>query len=211
MPVSFPGNIGGGGCVVGRRIGIGLVIVAVVAFAVTMNLSKDLFDKLIYAPWALNLDGGPSLEGSWEGTLRARQGAEYRLSLTMQHHDRDGRRRRTRQETTIEGSARLCAPTGTVYEYTLSGGADDAGEQLRLVLTYPDPAQSALGLRLEARWSEGAADTLRIVSVANNPFLPDGTFQLVRSISSSDPDDSFQPAELRRIAAPYAADSCPRR
>lgn len=196
---------------VGRRIGIGLVIVAVLAFAVTMNLSKDLFDKMIYAPWALNLDGGPTLEGSWEGTLRARQGAEYRLSLTMQHHDRDGRRRRTRQETTIEGSARLCAPTGAVYEYTLTGGADDAGQQLRLTLTYPDPVQSALGLRLEANWSEAAADILRIVSVPTNPFLPDGTFQVVRSVSSGDPDDSFQPAELRRLTAGVGTPSCPRR
>ena len=200
-----------GAALTGRRLGIGLVIGAVVLFGATMNLSKDLFDKLIYAPWALNMDGGPTLEGSWEGTLRARQGAEYRLFLTMQHRDRDGRRRRTRQSTTIEGSARLCAPTGMLYEYTLAGGADDPGEQLRLVLTYPDPVQSALGLRIEARWSEGVADTLRVTRVEANPFLPDGTFQAVRSVSSTDPDDSFQPAELRRVASAASTASCGRR
>jgi hypothetical protein len=189
---------------VGRSVAIGLLIVAVVGFAAAMRLSQDLFDRIIYAPWALNMDGGPNLEGSWEGTLRARQGAEYRLLLTMQHRDRDGRRRRTRQTTTIEGSARLCAPTGQQYEYTLAGGANDAGEQLQLVLTYPDPSQSALGLRIEARWAENAADLLRIASVASNPFLPDGTFQVVRTVSSADPDDSFQPAELRRTTSPAA-------
>jgi hypothetical protein len=196
---------------VGRKLGIGLTIAAVLLFGAVVSLSRDFFDKLLYAPWALDLDGGPTLEGSWEGTLRARLGAEYRLSLTMQHRDRDGRRRRTRQVTTIEGSARLCAPTGRLYEYTLLGGADDAGEQLRLTLTYPDPSQSALGLRLEARWSEGAPDVLRIVSVATNPFLPDGTFQQVRSIGSSDPDDSFLPAELRRTTGSSEAASCPHR
>ena len=79
------------------------------------------------------------------------------------------------------------------------------------MLTYPDPVQSALGLRIEARWSEGAADTLRVTRVEANPFLPDGTFQAVRSVSSTDPDDSFQPAELRRTASAASTASCGRR
>jgi hypothetical protein len=141
----------------------------------------------IRAPWSLEILG-PTLTGTWEGPLQARLGAEYRAYLDM------GYQEDIESRFNLTGRALICSRHGDLYEYTLDGEASRSGDRVTIQLAYVDPVRSALGNSLEGTW-HGETLTLRPVT---NPFMPDGTFQLHRAVSTADPDDSFAPAELRR-------------
>lgn len=142
------------------------------------------------SPWSYAALG-PTLTGTWEGTLRARLGSEYRLFLDLRYRHQG--RRLTRFDSNVTGQGWLCSRTGDVYEYAVDGTASRSGDTVQLTLDNPDPARSALNLSIDGSWN-GETITLR---PTRNPFQPDGTFLLNRSISTADPDDSFGPAELR--------------
>jgi hypothetical protein len=147
--------------------------------------------RWLRAPWSYPTLG-PTLTGAWEAPLRARQGAEYRLLLELAFRDTGVRVRDW--DHTLVGRAMICTRTGDVYEYTVDGDANRSGNTISLSLTYPDPQRSALGNRLEGAWR---GDTLSLTPY-NNPFQPDGSFLLDRRVSSADPDDRFETAELHR-------------
>ena len=182
-----------------RRLSRGLVTgLGLVLLLWASSQALEFGDKVIYAPWALHWGGGPTLEGTWEGPLHARLGAEYRLLLVLDYHYVQEVQGPSRGST-IEGRGRLCTAGGEIYDYpSLSGDADRAGQQLRLSLSYRDPSLSQLGFGLQAAWS---GDTLQLARVSDNPFQPNGSFLPHRIVSTADPDDNFQPTELRRARA----------
>jgi hypothetical protein len=161
-----------------------LALVGVIFFVGTWGI------QWMRAPWSI-ASLGPTLTGVWEGPLRANLGAEYRLYLDLQYRDLRGR---IYAESTLTGQGRICTRTGDVYEYTLDGEASRSGDSVELRLSYVDAAPSELSTHLEGAWN-GQTLTLRPRS---NPFMPDGSFQPNRSITSTAPDDSIQPGELRK-------------
>jgi len=159
--------------------------------------------RWLRAPWSYPADG-PTLTGAWEGTLRARQGAEYRALLVLAYRDTGVRIRSWNH--TLTGRAAICTRTGDYYEYTLDGDANRSGTSISLLLVYPDPKQSALGNQLDGAWH---GETLTLTP-ARNPFEPDGSFKLDRRVSTADPDDSCETAEFRRADAASFLMSCAR-
>jgi len=161
---------------------VALAIVAGLFLFMTVGL------RWLEAPWSFELLG-PTLTGTWEGPMQARLGARYRLYLVLEFNYRNGRGYKP-----LTGSGRICSQHRETYEYTLRGDADRSGNDVELNLTYGDPVRSALGMRLQGAW-DGSTLTLR---PRYNPFMPDGSFLLHRTVSTSEPDDSFEPAQLRR-------------
>lgn len=137
------------------------------------------------APWSISALG-PTLTGSWEGPLQALQGAQYRLTLTFEYVEAG------RSNTNLRGQGRICNRHGEIFELSLRGRANRAGSRLMLTLPKADDAQPGPSLTLEGHW-DGQKLTVRPTS---NPFLADGAFQAVRTVSASDPDDSFTPTDL---------------
>jgi len=173
----------------------GLAVAA--AIILVGALATDGVARVIGAPWSLGLGGQATLTGTWSGSMRARQGAEYGLLLDLEYRSTFGRsgtgRRRGRPSSSnLEGRASVCTPRGVRYEYDVRGHADRAGAIRRLWLEYDDPERSALDLAFSGRW-DGQALAL---AADGNPFLPDGSFVLPRTTSSSDPDDGFGPIAL---------------
>lgn len=158
--------------------------------------------RWLMAPWSYP-QLGPTLTGTWEGPLRARLGADFRLLVELAYAP--GPRRRP-WDSNLTGRAVICTRHGALYEYGVSGDADRDGQNLVLSLRYDDPSQSALDLGLVGSWS-GAQIAL---AARKNPFSPDGRFELGRPTSSSDPDDSFAPTELRPTDRPSFLVACGR-
>ena len=180
-----------------RRIPEKQAVLIVGALILAVYFGGGAVYRQVTAPWSLGEVGQETLIGPWTGSLRARQGAEYGLWLDLAYRPRPvgGARRRARGSGTpsnLEGGAALCTPRGERYEYEVSGHADRDGTIKSLWLEYGDPRFSALDLRLTGAWRDRS---LRLTT-DKNPFLPDGTFVALRSISSADPDDSFSPVTL---------------
>ena len=150
--------------------------------------------RAVMEPWSI---GRESLLGTWSGSLRARQGAEYGLHLDVAYRERRVSYRRGAgggRRTNLTGRAVLCTPTGQRFEYAVSGSASRSGQIESLWLEHGDPKLSALDFRLSGAWRSGVL-TLT-TPPRHNPFLPDGRFVTPRAVSSDDPDDSFAPATL---------------
>ena len=60
-------------------------------------------------------------------------------------------------------------------------------------MEYGDPKLSALNINIKGPW-KAARLTLMM---SKNTFMPDGRFEVNRSISSADPDDSFAPVAVQ--------------
>jgi hypothetical protein len=168
-----------------------------VALILALYFGGEAAYRQVTAPWSIGQVGRDTLTGPWTGSLRARQGAEYGLWLDLEYRPPSvrGSRRRARGGSTrpnLEGSATLCTPKGERYDYEVSGEANRDGVVNVLRLEYGNPSLSALDLQLTGAWRDRALS----ISANKNPFLPDGTFVAVRSISSDDPDDSFAPVTL---------------
>jgi hypothetical protein len=181
----------------GLTRGLALVLLIGIVFA-----ADQWGLRWLRAPWSFAALG-PTLTGVWEGPLRARRGAEYRILLSLEYAASG---QRTSSELNLTGTGQICTARDDLYEYDLDGEASRSGDSIRVLLTYVDPVRSALGNRLEGSWS-GQTLTLRPLA---NPFQPDGTFVLNRSLSSADPDDSFEPAELRKSDLPTFLAACAR-
>jgi hypothetical protein len=162
-----------------------------VALLVVVYAVSEWGIRWLQAPWSYEALG-PTLTGSWEGPLRARLGQDYRLYVELGYRD-PGRRWRLREDN-IEGHGWVCNRHGDVFEVNVGGKANRAGDHLTLRLSHVDPVRSGLWTDLEGAWT-GSALTF---PAARNPFLPDGRFVQIRTVSSSDPDDSFGPIELRK-------------
>lgn len=148
--------------------------------------------RWLRAPWSYAALG-PTLTGTWAAPVTARLGAEYRILLDLAYRQEE-RIRSGFWDHTLTGHAWICTSTGDVHEYALDGDANRSGDSIVVRLTYPDPSQSALDNRLEGGWH---ADTLTLRPL-RNPFQPDGSFVLNRTVSTADPDDSFGTGQFRR-------------
>jgi hypothetical protein len=151
--------------------------------------------RVVMAPWSIGIGGRDTLVGTWSGSLRARQGAEYGLYLDLAYRERRVGHRRGGggARANLAGRAVLCTPVGQRFEYAVSGSAGRSGDIEQLWLEYGDPKLSALNFRMSGAWRQGA---LTLTVPRHNPFLPDGRFVVPRAVSSDDPDDYFAPATL---------------
>ena len=150
--------------------------------------------RAVMEPWSMGRD---TLLGTWSGSLRARQGAEYGLHLDLAYRERRVSHRRARgggKRANLTGRAVLCTPVGQRFEYAVNGSVGRSGDIDPLWLEYGDPKLSALDFRMRGAWRQGAL-TLT-TPPRHNPFLSDGRFVTPRAVSSDDPDDSFAPATL---------------
>jgi hypothetical protein len=182
---------------VGWTRGLALVLLVGIVFA-----ADQWGIRWFRAPWSFAALG-PTLTGVWEGQLRAQRGAELRILLNLEYAPSG---QRANSPFNLTGTGQICTAHDDLYEYDLDGEASRSGDSVRVLLTYVDPIRSALGNRLEGRWG-GQTLTLRPLS---NPFQPDGTFLLNRSVSTAAPDDSFEPAELRKSDLPTFLAACAR-
>jgi hypothetical protein len=178
-----------------------LLIGAVFVVILAVEEGKRRFS----APWSY---GDPSLTGVWYGPLEARLGAKYQILLELEYYEpsRPGRRRGRGggSSRNLSGTAKLCSPRGAVFDFELSGRADRDARDVRILIEYVDPSQSALDMDLVGAWG-GRTLALR---TNKNPFDPDGSFRPVRTTSSADPDDSFAPIELRKGSAADFESAC---
>jgi hypothetical protein len=170
------------------------VLLTGIILLVVVIVGVDVVSRILFAPWSIGVFGRDTLTGSWVGTLRAQQGAEYGLSLDLGYKGRDGGgyRGSALGSTNLTGHAIICSPTGERFKYDVSGDASRSGVIEDLWLEYGDPSLSALKLRLSGRWR---APSLTLEPNAN-PFLPDGSFSPTRVFSSDDPDDAIAPFDL---------------
>lgn len=160
-------------------------IAVVAVFAFTAIYGLDAVFRWIDAPWSYAALG-PTLTGPWEGPLQARQGTSYRLYLDIAY-ERVGR-----SATNLRGSARVCSRNGGTFNLGLRGSANRSGNRIELVL-YPPDDRPAPTIPLIGGW-DGQALTLR---ATDNPFQRDGTYQTVRTVSTSAPEDGFGITFLR--------------
>ncbi len=150
--------------------------------------------RVVMAPWSIGIGGRNTLVGTWSGSLRAQQGAEYGLYLDFAYRERRfGARRGGGPQANLTGHAVLCTPVGELFEYAVTGSAGRSGDVRQLRFEYGDPKLSALNLRMSGAWRP---DALTLTVPRHNPFLPDGRFVTARTVSSADPDDYFAPATL---------------
>ena len=146
--------------------------------------------KVVDAPWAVTWLPGPKLVGTWEGPIRARLGAEYRVFLDLRYADERGA---SRDANNLAGTARVCTRTGRTYEYEVRGGSRWFSDDIEIGLAYVDPKLSGLGFGLSGPWN---GPPLRLTAT-DNPFDPDGVYRPETPSSTADPDDSFLPIELQ--------------
>ena len=151
--------------------------------------------RVVMEPWSIDIGGRDTLLGTWSGSLRAQQGAEYGLYLDLAYREKSVSYRRGagRSQTNLTGRAVLCTPVGQRFEYAVSGSAGRSGDIKQLWLEYGDPKLSALNFRMGGAWRQGA---LTLTVPRHNPFLPDGRFITPRTVSSADPEDYFAPTTL---------------
>jgi hypothetical protein len=168
-----------------RPLGGWIIVAMIVAIAATWVFGSSLVIRWFDAPWSIAALG-PTLTGSWEGPLRARQGAQYHLTLAFEYVEAG------RSTSNIRGKGRICNRHGETFELSVSGTANRAGDRITLILPKADDVPLGPSLTLDGHWN-GQKLTVRPTA---NPFLADGTFQAVRTISTSDPDDSFMPSDL---------------
>ncbi len=149
--------------------------------------------RAVMEPWSIGRD---TLLGTWSGSLRARQGAEYGIHLDLAYRERRTSSRKGVRglRPNLTGRAVLCTPVGQRFEYAVSGSVSRSGQIERLWLEYGDAKLSALDFRMSGAWRSGALTLTP--PPRHNPFLPDGRFVTPRAVSSADPDDSFAPATL---------------
>lgn len=187
----------------GKRTWIIILVLLVVGY-----FGLEWGSRVLFAPWSIGVFG-ETLTGDWVGTVQARQGAEYGLSLQLDYRSRplnSSSSRGSGPSNNLQGEATLCTPTGERYDFSVSGYANRSGEIKTLWLEYGDPSLSALDLTLTGKFD---APTLAMATTfPDNPFLPDGSFVFPRAVSSADPDDSFAPFTLTKGDAAALEEIC---
>ena len=93
--------------------------------------------------------------------IQARLGLKYHILLELEYFEqsRSGRRRGGRGSSkNLEGTAKVCSPKGATFDYEVDGQADRDARDVRLIIEYVDPSQSA-DLPLNGAWA-GQMSTL---------------------------------------------------
>jgi hypothetical protein len=143
---------------------------------------------VLFAPWAMSLDGGPTLTGTWVGPLRSKWGSEYHLILDLQWDPpriRGSRRSRRSSRARLVGEARICNRAGTEFRLAVSGDADRDAKDVRVDVEARD-SQYRESLPLRGSWH---GDTLQLAAFTT-PFGPEGELRGARSTVSSSTTDA---------------------
>jgi hypothetical protein len=180
------------------RAGLAVVLLGAVV-AVLWPISMFLF-----APWAISLDGGPTLPGTWAGPLSSKWGSEYYLYLDLGWEPPRGRTSRAR----LTGEAWVCNRAGQEFRLAVRGDADRGAKDVRVDAEARD-SQYGESLPLRGAWH---GDTLELAAFTS-PFGPEGQLRGSRSTVSSSTTDAagrfveVYPTGLRSDQVP--ADSFP--
>ena len=164
-----------------RRVGRSALCLAL-AVALLIGLTAVLTPifALLFAPWAIDWGGGPTLTGAWVGPLRSNWGSEYHLYVELGWEPPRGRTSRAY----LTGTAWVCNRTGAEFRLEVRGDADRAAQDVDLDL---EASASGYGesLPLRGAWH---GDTLRL-SAFTSPFGPEGELRGSRSTVSSSTTD----------------------
>ena len=171
------------GC--GRNVqGLALAVAIIVGLmAVLTPVSAFLF-----APWAIGLDGGATLTGTWVGPLRSKWGSEYHVYLDLDWVAPRGRTSRAG----LSGTARVCNRSGKEFRMEVRGDADRSASDVRIDVEARE-SRYRESLPLRGAWH---GDTLQL-SAFTSPFGPEGELRGGRStVSSSTTDQAGRLVEL---------------
>jgi hypothetical protein len=175
----------------------GVVLLLVVLGLLTTGLRRigrriDLWR----APWA-DAGRGPTLTGSWVGSLTTGRGAQRGVLLQLRaslpsERSRGGRRRRARRGApSLTGTAVMCGGPAGEQRFTVHGRPRDrAGSQLHLSVGVADstPPDGLAPSNLQGRWNGG--DSLALEAALS---LRNGA----SAITASDDPDTGAPVPLR--------------
>jgi hypothetical protein len=162
----------------------GVPIILLVAFAYLL----EPINLVLFAPWAMSLDGGPTLTGTWVGPLRSKWGSEYHLYLDLKWDPpriRGSRGSRPASRSNLVGEARICNRAGKEFRLAVSGAADRAASDVRVDVEARD-SQYRESLPLRGAWH---GETLQL-SAFTTPFGPEGELRGGRSTVSSSTTDA---------------------
>lgn len=147
---------------------------------------------LFFSPWAFYIGNRFTPSASWEGygRLHSSTGTDYGLYLHLSEYSRTGRH--SVHSSNLRGTAALCTPLGTSYEYNLDGRIDDVwlyteGKQTRLSLETPSGDKSKRGFELTGTWRDGRL-ALADQGSLGKPFHADG---------SLDPKGHYNPNPIK--------------
>jgi hypothetical protein len=173
-----------GGC---RRSLLSIALAVVLLIGVAVLLTP--VSALLFAPWAIGLDGSPTLTGTWVGPMRSKWGSEYHLYLDLGWEPPRGRTARAR----LIGEAWICNRAGTGFRLEVSGDADRSANDVRIDVEARE-SRYRESLPLRGAWDGG--ETLRL-SAFTSPFGPEGELRGSRStVSSSTTDATGRLVEL---------------
>jgi hypothetical protein len=163
---------------IGRDVlhGVLAIILLVAVVAVLRPISA-----LLFAPWAIGIDGGPTLTGTWVGPMRSKWGSEYYLYLDLGWEPPRGRTPRAR----LTGEAWICNRAGKEFRLEVSGDADRQAQNVRIDAEARD-SQYRESLPLRGAWNR---DTLQLTAFTS-PFGPEGELRGSRSTVSSSTSDA---------------------
>jgi hypothetical protein len=136
---------------------------------------------LLFAPWAIGIDGGPTLTGTWVGPMRSKWGSEYYIYLDLGWEPPRGRTPRAR----LTGEAWICNRAGKEFRLEVSGDADRQAQNVRIDAEARD-SRYRESLPLRGAWNR---DTLRLTAFTS-PFGPEGELRGSRSTVSSSTSDA---------------------
>jgi hypothetical protein len=171
----------GSGC---SPVGIALTILLLLVAAFLL----ERVNQILFAPWAMAPDGGPTLTGTWVGPLRSQWGPEYYLSLDLQWKPpsfRGSRGVRSRSRANLTGEARICNQAGKEFRLAVSGGADRDAQDVRVDAEARE-SQYRESLPLRGAWH---GETLEL-SAFTTPFGPEGELRGGRATVSSSTTDA---------------------
>jgi hypothetical protein len=152
------------------------------AVAILLGLAAVLtpISALLFAPWAIDWGGGPTLTGTWVGPLRSTWGSAYHLYVELDWEPPRGRTSRA----TLTGTAWVCTRADAEFRLDVRGDADRAAHDVDLDLEARD-SRYRESLPLRGAWH---GDTLRL-SAFTSPFGPEGELRGNRSTVSSSTTD----------------------
>jgi hypothetical protein len=178
---------------------------------VALAFLLEPINMVLFAPWAMGLDGGPTLTGTWVGPLRSKWGAEYHLSLDLRWDPpriRRSRGARGSGRADLVGEARICNRAGKEFRLAVSGDADRDAKDVRVDVEARD-SRYRESLPLRGAWH---GKTLQLTAFTT-PFGPEGELRGARSTVSSSTTDAagrfveLYPSDLTPDQVP--ADSFP--
>ena len=173
-----------------RRVGTGILRgVLVLILLVALYEAFAPIYALLFAPWAIDLGGRPTLTGTWVGPMRSRWGSAYHLYLDLRWEPpraRSSRRGRVSSRGTLVGEARICNPAGKEFRLEVRGDADRDAQDVRVDADARE-SQYRESLPLRGAWDGG--ETLRL-SAFTSPFGPEGELRGGRSTVTSTTTDA---------------------